>query len=188
MYNSIKIYCNLFLSMRESRYRSIVLMICYRKFEIRNFKPGNVFHLLVDGEDPIVFHFRNANLSPAVASDVDSFTRALAVDLVTGYDITVRSGRKTGLQWLRHIISIIVNGDEGFSSSAESNLVGTVVPPIVHLLACKNCQLVDSNVGETDSFNQLRVYHQQCCGIWPCCRSGANDARTSIRLRMSHPI
>lgn len=103
---------------------------------ITNAKLGDEFHLLVNGENPVILHFRNVNLSAAIASNVDSFTGAPAVHLIARDNVAVRSGWKTSLQRLRQIISIVVNGNESFSATAEGNLVGAVVPPIIHLLAC----------------------------------------------------
>ena len=100
-------------------------------------KLRNELHLCVNGENPVVIHFRNGNLSATIASDVDSFTRALAVDFSAGDNVTVGSGRKTSLQSLGHVVSVVIEGNESFSSATEGDLVRTVVPPIVHLLPCK---------------------------------------------------
>uniref|UniRef100_A0A182Q601 Uncharacterized protein n=1 Tax=Anopheles farauti TaxID=69004 RepID=A0A182Q601_9DIPT len=71
------------------------------------------------------------DVGTTVATDSDASASAAASGLVARDHVAVGARRQAGLEALVQIVALQVEGDETASTTAESDLVATIVPPIV---------------------------------------------------------
>lgn len=87
----------------------------------------------VQGEDAVEVLGSDVNVAIAIAVHLHRLARTGAIHQVAGDDVAVLARGQAGLQCLREVVEVVVEGDEALGAATEGNLVVAIVPPVVHL-------------------------------------------------------
>lgn len=75
----------------------------------------------------------DVNVAIAVAVHLHRLACTGAIHQVAGDDVAVLARGQAGLQSLREVVEVVVEGDEALGAATEGNLVVAIVPPVVQL-------------------------------------------------------
>lgn len=92
----------------------------------------------MDGNHWILFVASDAYCDSSIRVNVNLLASATAINQVATDDITVGTTWETSLQGFIHIVAFVVDSDESFAASGESNLVISIVPPVGYRLTLSN--------------------------------------------------
>merc|ERR1711915_918146 len=92
----------------------------------------------MDGENTVVIRSKNLDVSNSIAVYMHSLSCASSILLTSGYHVAITASGQASLQVFSEVPAIIVDRYEAFATSAKSDLIAAIIPPVIEVGSMSN--------------------------------------------------